>query len=121
MFLDQPLADTIERDVREGGSIIVPAHFEADAYAGLRRMANTGKIARTAVPVALDRVGRMTAEHIPLAPLLGAAYGLYDRVGAHDVFYVVIARARGCPLVTTDRPLATTARAVGVEVIYHET
>lgn len=121
MFLDQPLADAIERDVREGGSIVVPAHFEADAYAGLRRMASTGKIARAAVPVALDRLRLMAAQHIPLAPLLPAAYRLYDRVGAHDVFYVVLAQLRDAPLLTTDGPLARAATDLGVDVRYHET
>ncbi len=108
----------IARYLRGADPIIVPAHFEADAYAGLRRMANSHEIDKGVIPYALELLGRMTGERVPLAPLLPAAYELYDQVGAHDVFYVVIARARNCPLLTVDRPLARAAQLLGVEVVY---
>lgn len=98
----------------------MPAHFEADAYAGLRRMVSIGEIDRGRLSAAIDLLAKMTAERVPLAPLLPAAYELYDRVGAHDVFYVVIARLRGLPLLTSDGPLARAASDLGVEVRYHD-
>lgn len=99
---------------------MVPAHFEADAYAGLRRMIHVGAIARDRLPAALDLLARMAGERVPLGPLLRRGYELFDRIGAHDVFYVVIAELRGARLLTTDLPLARAAQALGVDVLYHD-
>jgi len=62
----------------------------------------------------------MTAERVALAPLLASAYELFDRIGAHDAFYVVIARASSCLLLTSDRAQARAAESLGVGVLYHE-
>lgn len=97
--------------------MVMPAHFEADTYSGLRRMAFQGLVERSRLPAAITRVARMPGERVPLAPLLPYAYELFDRVGAHDAFYVVLARLHGAPLLTADGPLATAAEALGVTVL----
>ena len=114
------MAVAIAEDIRRAGSIVVPAHFEADAYAGLRRMVNRGTVKREDLPVAIRLLTHMTGERVPLAALLGQAYELFDRVGAHDVFYVVAAREWDCALLTVDGPLARAADSLGVRVLYHD-
>jgi predicted nucleic acid-binding protein len=94
----------------------MPAHFEADVYAGLRRMVTTQKLERDALPVALRRITELAGERVPLAPLLPPASQMFDRVGAHDSFYVALALEQGAILVTSDGPLARAAQQLGVSV-----
>lgn len=108
---------TIAEDLVRDGPTVVPAHFEADSYAGLSHMVNAGRLRRDALPVALTRIAGIMGERIPLAPLLRGANRLYDNVGAHDVFYVVLAATRGAILLTSDAPLARAAEQLGVNVI----
>lgn len=95
----------------------MPAHFEADAYAGLRRMVSTRMIGRDDLRIALQRVAGVRGARVPLAPLLSAAYELFDDVGAHDSFYVALALGRGATLVTADGTLARAAEPLGVRVL----
>lgn len=99
---------------------MVPAHFEADAYAGLRRMVHTGLIPRESVADALTRIVAIHGERVPLGPLVPAAYRIYDTIGAHDVFYVVLAQIRAATLLTCDGPLARAAQQLGVKVLLRE-
>lgn len=117
LVLERPSATMIRQDVSRAGPVLVPAHFEADAYAGLRRMVNTGTIRRDALPTAIQHVADMPGDRVSLAPLLPAAYQLFDRVGAHDSFYVALALARGATLLTSDAPLARAAEQIGVSVL----
>jgi predicted nucleic acid-binding protein len=96
----------------------MPAHFEADGYSGLRRLATTRKIPREKLPTAIERLARIGGERIALAPLLPAAYQLFDRVGAHDSFYLALALTRGAKLLTADAPLARVAVQLGANVIF---
>ena len=98
----------------------MPAHFEADTYSGLRRMAFLGTLDRSRVPAAVALIAGMPGERVPLAPLLPHAYALFDRVGAHDAFYVVLAQLQGAPLLTADGPLARAAEALGVTVLLRQ-
>lgn len=96
----------------------MPAHFEADVYAGLRRMVTTRILGREALPLALSRVAQLSGDRVPLAPLLPAASQMFDQVGAHDSFYVALALGRGATLLTSDRPLARAAEQLGVTVLF---
>jgi predicted nucleic acid-binding protein len=82
-------------------------------------MVDAGRIQRQEIADALVDLAELVQEHAPLGPLLPAAYALFDQVGAHDAFYVVLARDHEAPLLTSDGPLARAATALGVEVIYH--
>ena len=97
---------------------MVPAHFEADAYAGLRHMFNRGEVSRAVVATAVARVVQLPGERVALAPLLPAAYRLFDRIGAHDSFYVVLSLVRHVPLLTSDRALARAAGQLGARVLF---
>jgi len=95
----------------------VPAHFEADAYAGLRRMVATQKLARERLLDALMRLAGIEGDRVALGALVPAVYRLYDNVAAHDAFYVALAASRGAILLTADAPLARAAAQLGVSVI----
>jgi predicted nucleic acid-binding protein len=118
LVLARPNAVTIAEDLAREGPTLMPAHFEAESYAGLRRLATTGALERRTVGTAVSRIAELRGERIPLAPLLPAAYRLYDNVGAHDAFYVVLALLRGAPLLTSDRPLARAAEQLGITVLF---
>ncbi len=98
----------------------MPAHFEADAYAGMRRMAMTQKIQREDLPTALARLADLDGERIAIRPLLSAAYELFDRIGAHDAFYVALALSREATLLTADAPLARAALQLSASVILRQ-
>ncbi len=83
-------------------------------------MVNAGRIERRELAHALIDLADLVRERVPLAPLLNGAFGLFDRVGAHDAFYVVLARDHEAALLTTDGGLARAARALGVDVLYHD-
>jgi predicted nucleic acid-binding protein len=119
LLLRRSNAPAIQDDLARGGGIRVPAHFEADAYAGLRRMVFTGLTTREEIAPAVSALADLAAERMPLAPILPAAFGLFDRLGAHDAFYVVVAMTSECPLVTSDGALARAALDLGIEVRYH--
>lgn len=88
----------------------MPAHFDADAYAGLRHMVLRGQILRDTGLIAAPFIVGFAAERVMLAPLLASAIELFDRVGAHDAFYVVLADVLRCPLLTTDGSLVRAVR-----------
>ncbi len=64
---------------------------------------------------ALELLAEADIERFPLEPLLLDAWALRHNVSAHDAFYIALARALGCPLVTCDRRLAG-APGLGVTV-----
>jgi predicted nucleic acid-binding protein len=111
-------AASISADLIREGPTVMPAHFEADTYAGLRRMATTHEIARQRLPAALTRLASIVGERIALALLLPAAYQLFDHVGAHDSFYLALALSREAKLLTADAPLARAAVQLGAAVIF---
>ena len=120
LVLDRPAAQLIAEDLRRGAPMVMPAHFEADGYAGLRRMVRHRDIDRDELERALPRLMNVPGERVPLAPLLPHAYALFDRVGAHDAFYVVLAQLQGAALLTADGPLAIAAEALGVTVLLRQ-
>lgn len=87
----------------------VPAHFDFEVLAALRRMLFGGAIGESQAEGGLAATARLPALRTPLAPLLAEAYGLRSVFSAGDVFYVVLARRLSATLVTLDAPLARTA------------
>jgi len=103
--------------VTRSGPAIVPAHFDAEVYHALRRGYRHQNIDRDRLLIAVDRLRRFKAERLAVVSLLPNVVGLADVIGAHDVFYVLLAISRACPLVTCDLRLARAAARLGVEVI----
>lgn len=84
----------------------VPAHFEADAYGGLRRLYLHHDISSAELEVAARYLVAFPAQRYPLAPLMQIVVRLRDSVSAQDAFYVALAMTLRAPLLTLDRRLA---------------
>ena len=96
---------------------VVPSSFDAEVFMGLRRAFLHREIAHDRLLDAVDLLARFDGQRIDVRPSLRAAARLIDSFGGHDVFYVLLAIERGCPLLTCDRGLARAATAAGLEVI----
>ena len=97
--------------------VIAPAHFDAEVYSTLRRLHLQRRLERRRFELAVDRLERLDAERLEIVSLLSNVVGLVDVLGAHDVFYVLLAMSRDCPLLTCDLRLGRAAAAIGVKVI----
>jgi predicted nucleic acid-binding protein len=106
-----------ETALMESRPVIAPAHFDAEVYGTLRRLYLQGIIDRDRLRTAVDRLERFDAERAGIVSLLPNVVGLADVIGAHDVFYVLLAISRRCRLLTCDLGLGRAARRLGVEVI----
>jgi len=95
----------VERRI-ERQRIAVPAVFDAEVFAAIRRLLRLRAIDLPLAQGSLLETARLHAERHSLTELLPEAFALRDRFGAYDVFYVVLARRLGATLVTSDRPLA---------------
>lgn len=117
MLIDTPAGERALRAMRTHLPAIVPASFDTEVFNGLRRSYLRGGIARHDLLGAVDLLARFEGERIDVRPSLRAAARLLGSFGGHDVFYVLLAIDRGCPLLICDRGLARAATAAGLEVI----
>ena len=117
LLLRTERASIVGLELGRSGPAIVPAHFDAEVYHALRRGYLRGDFDRQRLSTAVDRLERFDGERLEIVPLLPNVVGLADVLGAHDVFYVLLAISRGCPLLTGDRRLARAAARLGVDVI----
>jgi predicted nucleic acid-binding protein len=108
MLLVMPAAAAVEARLR-GQRMRVPAHFDAEVLAALRKALRIRRIEEEGARTALFHLAGLRAERIALTPLLAEAFSLRDRVGMYDAFYAVVARASKATLVTCDRGLVRAA------------
>lgn len=101
----------------EGEELRVPAHFDAEVFAAVRRLVRRRIVSVDRGGLALLRNARLVATRMPLLPLCAEAFTVRDRFGPHDAFYAVLARSLSATLVTSDEALARAARGY-VEVRY---
>lgn len=87
----------------------MPAHFDAEVFAAIRRLIRRRLLDVERAELALADSARLAAERVALATLLAEAFVVRDRFGASDVFYAVLARRRSATLVTSDEALARAA------------
>jgi len=96
----------------------LPAHFDAELYSAIRRLALTSRISVDTALVALAEAQRLIATRHSVAGMLLEALALRDRFGGHDVFFAILARRLGARLVTCDGRFARAARGyVAVELV----
>ena len=110
-------APEIDAALSTSRPVIAPVHFDAEVYSTLRRLHLQRRLDRRRLEVAVDRLERFDAERLEIVSLLSNVVGLVDVFGAHDVFYVLLAMSRDCPLLTCDLRLGRAAAAIGVKVI----
>ena len=97
-------------DALEDEQIRVPAHFDAEVFAAIRRLVRRRLVAVDRAGLALLRNARLVATRMPLLPLYAEAFTVRDRFGPSDAFYAVLARSLSAALVTSDEALARAAR-----------
>lgn len=84
-------------------------HFDAEAFAALRRAVLTGRLSLVAAVEALDDLRHVVVTRHAITGMLPEAMALRDRFGAHDVFFAILARRLDATLVTSDARLARAA------------
>ena len=98
--------------------VSVPAHFDAEVYGALRKLLRRGAVDRRRLQRSVELLAVFGAERVALSPLLLEAHRLSDRLAASDAFYVALARACDCLLLTTDGRLADAAAGLArVELV----
>ena len=84
----------------------------AEASSALRRLERTGEISPFEATTAYDHLLRFDIVLFPFAPFAARIWALRNNLTCYDAWYVALAEALGCPLVTLDGRLA---RAAGPE------
>jgi len=108
MVLGQP--ESVEVETRLlGERVRVPAHFDAEVFAVVRKFLRSGRIEEQGARAATFYLRRLRADRIALTPLLGEVLVLRDRFGPYDAFYAVVARLSEATLLTCDLRLARAA------------
>ncbi len=117
----QLLLGAVSRDavasVLGTGAVHVPAQFDAEVFAAVRRELQRNRVSLPEALNALFALRSLTAERHAITDLLLDAVALRDRFGAHDVFYAILAHRLDGTLVTSDAGLARAATGY-VEVAY---
>lgn len=107
LVVDQRGAEWIVDQVREF-EVSAPAHQPAEVLSALTRMVRARRLGETVARDALEEALALPQQLVvPSAAHIRRAYALRDRIRVADGLYVALADELGCPLVTTDRRLAS--------------
>ena len=87
-------------------SLVAPELVLAEASQTLRRLEREGIISRTAASIARYRLIALDVELYPFAPFADRIWELRHNVTIYDGWYVALAEALSCPLLTLDRRIA---------------
>lgn len=91
------------------GPVHVPVHFDVEVFGAIRRELGLHHIELMEALNAVYALRLFIVERHPATRQLLDALALRDDVGAHDVFYVLLARRLGATFVTCDRSLSRAA------------
>ena len=86
--------------------LAAPQLIDAEVIGLLRRDAAHGVLDETSARLALTALVEWPAERFAMHPFLDRVWELRANVRTWDAFYVALAEALDCPLVTLDRRLA---------------
>lgn len=89
--------------------LVAPEHFAVEVASVIRGWSLSGQIAEERAMVAFTDLEMMGVQHLPVFPLLPAAFQLRHNVSMYDALYVVLARTLGSKLLTLDSRLASAA------------
>ena len=88
------------------GRLVSPALALAEASNILRRLERAGQISRIEAESAHEDLLRLDVELFPFAPFAERIWALRNNLTSYDAWYVALAEALYCPLVTLDRKLS---------------
>lgn len=98
-----------ESSIRRG-ALIAPELAQVEASNILRRLERAGIISRIEANGAHSDLLRLDVELFPFAPFANRIWELRGNLTCYDAWYVALAEAFECPLLTLDRKLS---RATG--------
>lgn len=87
------------------GSLAGPELVLAEASNILRRLERAGAVSRLEANSAHRDLLRLELELFPFAPFANRVWALRNNLTSYDAWYVALAEALGCSLVTLDRKL----------------
>ena len=96
----------------EGQDLYSPSHLFVECAHGIRRMERDGDLTTFEALVAFQSMQSLAIELHPFEPYSERIWALRHNVTPYDAWYVAMAEALGCPLVTFDRRLS---RVSGIE------
>lgn len=105
----RPLARHVEAALADA-SAHAPAHLDAEVVHGVRSLVLRGATTAARGTRAIERLVTFPARRLPLQPLVPLAWRLRPNLSGYDAFYVAVAEALECPLLTADRRLAATPK-----------
>ena len=88
------------------GLLASPELALAEASNILRRLERTGRISRTEAESAHGDLLQLDVVLFPFAPFAERIWALRSNLTSYDAWYVALAEALDCPLVTLDRKLS---------------
>lgn len=91
------------------GSLAGPELALAEASNILRRLERAGELSRLVANCAQSDLLRLDIELFPFAPFADRVWALRSTLTSYDAWYVAVAEAFGCPLITLDRKLSRAA------------
>jgi len=107
--------ERVERAVG-AADLAAPDLVNAEVMQGLRGLERGGKLTAARAGRAIARLSESSIWQVPTGTLVREAWSMRANFSAYDACYLALARALGCPLLTTDRRL-TRAPEVGVTLI----
>lgn len=90
----------------ERHSLTAPELVMAEASQTLRRLEFNGTISRSEASIARYRLLGLDIDLYPFAPFAERTWELRHNITIYDAWYVALAEAFSCPLLTLDRRLA---------------
>jgi predicted nucleic acid-binding protein len=103
---------------RDRDEFHAPHLADVEVTQGLRRLVRAGEVSPARAAEAIADLADIDLHRHPHVDLLTRAWKLRENVTAYDAMYVALAEALDAPLVTCDRPLASTSgHAATIEAI----
>jgi predicted nucleic acid-binding protein len=106
ILTDGPSAGPARDRLASDPDHVAPQLIDAEVLGLLRRDAMVRAVDGTTCSLAVRDLHDWPADRIPLRPFLDRVWELRENVRTWDGFYVALAEAMGCPLLTLDRRLA---------------
>jgi predicted nucleic acid-binding protein len=114
LLVEHPRSSTL-RAALEGVDWIAPTLLDAEVLHAITRYVRRGEMSDERARLTLELFTGAQIERFPIAPLVIDAWELRNNLSTYDAFYVALARAVACPLITCDRALAG-APGLGITV-----
>ena len=101
-----PVAEALATRVEAEPEVAAPHLLDPEVSRAFRRLARAGEVTHSDMPVLLETLMALRVVRYPHRAFLPRVWELRDTIGTYDGFFVALAEALACPLVTTDARLA---------------